>query len=172
MRSGASTVCMQEAAGFSMILSTPFPPRARRTLCYHAYCLVPKHGFWIPLYCRSWSWTCQCIPSPLTTLPSWLGSAVAVLNTRHLDATFAQRICTCVYKRPDGSWSEPPGWSQTSSRARTKAAIGWVCRCPSPRRGPAPIMIHPGGNPRWGPAPIMIHAGITRAYDHAPTRCR
>ena len=31
-------------------------------------------------------------------------------------------------------------WSRTSSRARTSASIGWVCRCRSPRlrRGPAP----------------------------------
>ena len=38
--------------------------------------------------------------------------------------------------------------SRTSSRARARALTDSTNRCPrpSPRRGPAPIMIHPGGN--------------------------
>ena len=42
---------------------------------------------------------------------------------------------------------------------------------PRPRRGPAPIMIHPGGkHPRRGLAPIMIHPGGKQS--HWPKECR
>ena len=84
----------------------------------------------------------------------------------------------CIHLTQVGRMAPP-----SSSRARDRASIG-CCRflSPSPRQGPAPIMIHPGvmhmydrdrasigccrfPSPRRGPAPIMIHPGVMRMYD-------
>ena len=86
----------------------------------------------------------------------------------------------CIHLTQVGRMAPP-----SSSRARDRASIG-CCRflSPSPRQGPAPIMIHPGvmrmydrdrasigccrfpsPSPRRGPAPIMIHPGVMRTYD-------
>ena len=61
---------LQEAAGSSTVLSTPFPPWVSlNTVCYHAYCLVPKHGFSIAEAGVLPSWARQVHPSATNLHP-------------------------------------------------------------------------------------------------------